>query len=284
MTLSGLKKMALGKKIILAVILAGLVFGASCLKKLDLTDEVLGATVAPELIAAALGDGFGVIDYNDIKVNEKSSIVLSQTIQDGATQVLEQQDVTVQSVNNNPTTLELGVLSRILTYSGGNTTETSRFWNKVFYKYSGYAFSMNQGAQTTATDVAEPMYMFQVLQNLALGSCYDDGNYPETCHNLVVTDIDYRVPSAAAYQHACADIYNCLIKAKRVEFDLVRKYELESDGKPKRIHYSLILTKQVPFTSRVLRYCTRTLYEIPGLSQKILADLCYSVNNYTFGQ
>ncbi len=90
--------------------------------------------------------------------------------------------------------------------------------------------------------------------------------------------------SAAAYQHSCTDIYNCLIKAKRVEFDLVRKYELESDGKPKRIHYTLILSKQVPFTSRVLRYCTRTLYEIPGATQKILADLCYNVNNYTFGQ
>lgn len=251
---------------------------------MNLQDEALGDTVAPEQVAAALGDGFGIIDYNDIKVNEKSSIVLSQTIQDGAVQVLEQQDVTVLSVNNNPSTLELGVLSRILQYSGGNTTETSRIWNKIFYKYSGFAFSMSQNAQSTATDVGEPMYMFQVLQNLALGSCYDDGNYPETCHNLVVTDINYKVPSAAAYQHSCTDIYNCLIKAKRVEFDLVRKYELESDGKPKRIHYTLILSKQVPFTSRVLRYCTRTLYEIPGATQKILADLCYNVNNYTFGQ
>lgn len=272
------------KKIIISIIICGIFFGASCLKKQDLQIEVLGDSVAPEQIAAALGDGFGVIDYNDIKVNEKSSIVLSQTIQDGAMQVLEQQDVTVQSVNNNPTTLELGVLSRILRYSGSNTTETSRVWNKVFYKYSGYAFSMTQGAQTTATDIDEPMYMFQVLQNLALGSCYDNGNYPETCHNLNVTDIDYKVPFSAAYQHPCIDVYNCFIKAKKVEFDLVRKYEIESDGKPKRIHYTLILTKQVPFTSRVLRYCTRTLYEIPGVPQKILADLCYNVNNYTFGQ
>ena len=135
-----------------------------------------------------------------------------------------------------------------------------------------------------AAEVDEPMYMFQVLQNLALGSCYDDGNYPETCHNLVITAMDYKVPSSAAYQHPCVDVYNCFIKAKKVEFDLVRKYEIESDGKPKRIHYTLILSKQVPFTSRVLRYCTRTLYEIPNVSQKILADLCYNVNNYTFGE
>ncbi|MEK6629036.1 MAG: hypothetical protein AABY53_10460 [Bdellovibrionota bacterium] len=264
-------------------------FGASCLKKQNLEVENLGSPVPPEQIAAALSDGFGVINYSDIKVNEQSSIVLSQTIQDGATQVLEQQDVTIQAVNNNSATLELNVLANTLKYSGGNTTQSTRIWNKVFTKYSGYAFSMNQNADqnaqtNAATDAEEPMYMFQVIQNLALGSCYDDGNYPETCHNLVTSEIDYKVPPGAAHQHACLDIYNCFIKAKKIEFDLIRKYDLESDGKPKRIHYTLILTQQTPFLSKVLRYCTRSLYDIPGVPQKILADLCYNVNNYSFGQ
>ncbi len=271
------------KNIVLSIIFTAIFFGASCLKKQNLVEESLGTTVPPAQIAAALSDGFGIINYSDMKVNEKSSIVLSQTIQDGATQVLEQQDVTIQSINNNSATLELGVLAKTLKYSGGNTTEVSRVWNKVFHKYSGYAFSMEQNASTAATDVGEPMYMFQVIQTLALGSCYDDGNYPETCHNLVVTPVDYKVPSGSAYQHACADVFNCYIKAKKIEFDLIRKYELESDGKPKRIHYSLLLTQQAPFTSKVLRYCTRSLYDIPGVPQKILADLCYNVNSYTFG-
>lgn len=278
------KNNTLKKNIVLTIVLSAIFFGASCLKKQNLEEENLGSVVPPEQIAAALGDGFGLIDYNEMKVNEKSSIVLSQTIQDGATQVLEQQDVTIQSINNNSSTLELTVLAQTLKYSGGRTTDTSRVWNKVFTKYSGYAFSMNQDARTTATDVDEPMYMFQIIQNLALGSCYDDGNYPETCHNLVVTPMDYKVPSSSAYQHACTDVFNCYIKAKKIEFDLVRKYELESDGKPKRIHYTLILTQQAPFTSKLLSYCSRSLYDIPGATQKILADLCYDVNNYTFGQ
>ena len=278
------KQNILSKILVLSIIFSVVFFGASCLKKQNLEEEILGAAVPPEQIAAALGDGFGMINYNDIKVNEKSSIVLSQTIQDGVTQVLEQQDVTIQSVNNNSSTLELSVFAKTLKYSGGNTTESSRIWNKIFTKYSGYAFSMNQDVHSTATDVGEPMYMFQVLQNLALGSCYDDGNYPETCYNLKITLINYKVPSGSAYQHDCVDVFNCFIKAKKVEFDLVRKYELESDGKPKRIHYTLILTQQTPFLSKVLRYCTRSLYDIPGVPQKILADLCYNVNSYTFGQ
>ena len=280
-----MKKYVTKKNIIATIVVTAIFFGASCMKKQNLQEESLSPPVPPEQIAAALGDGFGVINYNDIKVNEQSSIVLSQTIQDGATQVLEQQDVTIQAVNNNSSTLELNVLANTLKYSGGNTTQSTRVWNKIFTKYSGYAFSMNQGAHTSAaTDAEEPMYMFQVIQNLALGSCYDDGNYPETCHNLVTTEVEYKVPPSAAHQHACLDIYNCFIKAKKIEFDLIRKYELESDGKSKRIHYTLILTQLTPFTSKVLRYCTRSLYDIPGIPQKILADLCYNVNNYTFGQ
>lgn len=259
-------------------------FGASCLKKQNLEEDYLSTTVSPDSIAAALGDGFGPIDYNDMKSNEYSSIVLTQTIQDGTPQTIEQQDVTLQQVNNAAEYLQLDFLATKITYSGGQSSQSTRQWSKIFTKYGGFAFSLNHEQATTAADVNEPLFMFQVVQNLALGSCYDEGNYPETCHNLLVQEIDFKVPSSAAHLHNCPDIYNCTIKAKQVEFDLIRKYELESDGKPKRIHYTLILSKEVPFTSKVLKYCTRSLYDIEGVPQKILADLCYKVNGYTFGQ
>lgn len=273
------------RQFILIGIFSAILISASCLKKQNLIEENMSAAVPPTQIATAISEGFGLINYSDMKPNEMSSIVLTQSIQDGTPQTLEQQDVTIQKVNNTSTFLELNVISTKIKYAGGQTTQSTRAWNKIFQKYSGYAFSMNQNAQTSATtDVDEPMYMFQVIQNLALGSCYDDGNYPETCHNLVTSDLNYKVPTSAAYQYACADIFNCFIKAKKIEFDLVRKYELESDGKPKRIHYTLILTSEAPFSARVLRYCTRSLYDIPGAPQKVLADICYNINSYTYGQ
>ncbi|MBY0553714.1 hypothetical protein K2P97_04240 [bacterium] len=276
----------LKKRIILTGIFVAIFFGASCLKKQNLEEESFGDAVPPESVAQALSDGFGPIDYNDMKPNEVSSIVLTQSIQEGNSQTIEQQDVTIQSINNTSTYLQLNVLATTISYNGGGqTSQSTRQWSKVFQKYSGFALSAKQNEQATAqADVNEPMYMFQVVQNLALGSCYNEGNYPETCHNLVVTDINYKVPSSSAHQHACADIYNCLIPAKKIEFDLIRKYELESDGKPKRIHYTLILSPHVPFSSRLLRYCTRSLYDIQGVPQKVLADICYNVNSYTFGQ
>ena len=167
--------------------------------------------------------------------------------------------------------------------STGNTIDT-RDWDQTFPKYSGFAFSLNQGAGEAATaDLNAPIFTFKLVQGIALGSCYDGGTYPETCHNLVVTDLDYRVPSISADQHQCVDIYNCFIKAKKIEFDLLQKYNLEADGTPRRVHYSLILSQAVPFTSKVLQYCTRAVYQLIGVEQKVMADICYKVNKYSFG-
>lgn len=260
----------------LIAVATAILFGASCLKKQNLEEDNLGTVVSPAQIATAISAGFGLIDYNDIKVNEATSITLSQTIQDGVTQNLEQQNVTVLSVNNNDASLEIEAQAKIFTPPDSTNTAASIF-PIVFTKYQGYAFR-----NTSSSD--GPIFLFQLMQNLALNSCYDDGDYPETCHNLSIADYDHKIPFSLASQHRSCDATpnNCFIKAKKIEFDLIRKYEIESDGKPKRIHYTLVFSQEVPFTAKVLRYCTRSLYEIPGVPQKILADLCYSVNNYTF--
>lgn len=270
------------------IIISAIFFGASCLKKQNLEEDNLGAVIPPEQIAAAISNGlglannarmstgFGLMNYDEIKANETTSITLSQTIQDGVTQNIEQQNVTILEVHNTDSQLEIQALAKIFTPPDTTNTAASVF--PIFFtKYQGYAFR-----NTSSSD--GPIFLFQVIQSLALNSCYDEGDYPETCHNLTVVDYDHKVPFSLASQHPSCDTNptNCYIKAKRIEFDLIRKYEIESDGKPKRIHYTLELSQEVPFTAKVLRYCTRTLYDITGVPQKILADLCYSVNNYTF--
>lgn len=273
------------KNLILTFIFAGIFCGASCMKKQNLENDNLGAAIPPEQVAAALSDGFGVLNYDDIKTNEKTSLIVTQKIQDGTPQTLQQQDITIQSVTNSSASLNLDVLATITNYSSGHTDTSTRVWNKVFTKYSGYAFSMSQqdvrAADSTTTN--EPSYLFQVVQTLALGSCYDGGSYPESCYNLSTTPVDYHVPPASAAQHNCSDIYNCYIKATQIEFDMLQKYNLDTDGKPQRVHYKLILSPNVPFTARVLEYCSRALYTVDGVPQKVLADICYDVNSYTFG-
>jgi hypothetical protein len=300
------------KRIFLSLIALGIATAASCLKKTDLQVDDLGSALEAQDIANALDNAFGPIDYNEIKSNEMTDIVVSQSLQAGTPQNLEDQFITIKSINNIDAYLEIQSHAVMTSFSSSGNVVDERDWDQYFPKYNGFAFSppaqkltttstnqnmtaqqaalatktatVSQGiSQMASGDLQGPIFTFQLVQSLALASCQDSGSYPETCYNLSVTDIDWQVPPASASQHNCGDLYNCFIKAKRVEFDMLQNYNLDSEGKPRRVHYSLVISQAVPFTSRVLEYCTRALYQLSGVDQKVMADICYKVNRYSFG-
>ena len=269
------------KAAIAGIVIGFIIAGQSCLKRQDLSVEDLGSALAAEDIAQALGDAFGPINYSDMRVNEMTDIIYSQRIQDGVPQNLEQQEITIKEIDDQPSYLRIKSRMSMTSYYGGSSSTDVRDWDQYFQKYNGFAFSNNS---QQPGDLNPPLFTFQLIQNIALGSCYDGGSYPETCHNLTVQEVDYRVPPPSAYQHNCADFYNCFIKAKKIEFDLLQKYNLDDSGRPNRVHYTIVMSQEVPFTSRVLEFCTRSTYALDGVPQKVLADLCYKVNKYTFAQ
>ncbi len=120
------------KSLIAVMVLVFIGVSASCLKKQNLESEDLGAEVSSDQIYEALSSGFGEIDYSDISVNEFSSIIQTQRVQDGAPQTLEQQDVTIQNVANTSSSLTLDVLSTKTTYNGNQSSQSTRIWNKTF--------------------------------------------------------------------------------------------------------------------------------------------------------
>lgn len=304
--LKNLKAGVTRKRLVLSLIAVGIATAASCLKKTDLQVDDLGSAVQAEDIALALDDAFGPVDYNAIKANEMTDLVISQRIQDGAVQNLQEQNITVKGIENVSAYLRIQSHTIMTTYSSSGNIVDERDWDQYFPKYNGFAFSVPSKPSTSSVDGSSevsaktaaystkeitqsatgdldaPLYTFKLIQSLALASCYDGGSYPETCYNLSVTEFDWKVPVVSANQHGCGDVYNCYIKAKRIEFDLLQNYNLDSDGKPRRVHYSLVLSQEVPFTSRVLEYCTRALYDVTA-DQKVLADMCYKVNRYSFG-
>jgi len=303
-----LKKLKLTRKrIVLSLIAVGIATAASCLKKTDLQMDDLGSALDAQDIANALDTSFGPINYDDIKANEMTDLVISQSIQAGTPQNLEDQFITIKAINNIDAYLEIQSNAIMTTFSSSGNIVDQRDWDQYFPKYNGFAFSAagklstmsvnsNMTAQQAALatkaataqsmssgDLQGPIFTFQLVQSLALASCQDSGSYPETCYNLTVSDIDWHVPPASAGQHNCDDIYNCFIKAKHIEFDQLQNYNLDANGKPRRVHYALTISQAVPFTSRVLEYCTRALYDITGADQKVMADICYKVNRYSFG-
>ena len=249
----------------------------SCLKKMDLSQDDLGPAVDPIELTKALGTGFGTFDYNEIKKDEFTSVLYSQRIQDSVNQNIQQEGITVDAITNDSEKLALDVIVQKEEYSGGQTSQSTVKWPLIFKK--GSAKSNSVEIQDNARP---PVLTFLTFQSLAFGSCYDEGDFPESCHKLTSTDIQYKVPPADITQHNCVDPNECYIPAKKVEFDMISKYALDKDGKPLRTHYTLVLSPHVPFLSRVLKICTRGIYEMSSANQKILADICYTVNNYKF--
>lgn len=278
----------MNKKLLALLIWTAVVALPSCLKKQDLHSEDLGPAVAAIEVTRALGQGFGSFDFNEIKPNEFTSLLLTQKIQDSVTQSIEQQGITVENSVNAVDKLELDLIVQDEIYSNGQTSQSTRKWPIVINKSEQSTaqevrrMGLDRSAHTMS-DAQSPMLTFLMFETLAFGSCFDEGKYPETCHRLKIMDIQYKVPLAAANQHGCADLTNCYIAAKQVEFDVIRKYQTDQDGNPKRTHYTVVLSPLVPFLSRVLQLCSRSVYEITNSNQKILADICYSVKNYAAG-
>lgn len=270
-------------KLLFLIFFLSLFTTTSCLKKQNLDEEDLGPALKPLEVTKALGQAFGSYNYNDIKKNEFTSLMLSQKIQDSLVQNIEQQGIAVDAVANSLEKLDLDLIVQDQTYSNGQTSQSTRKWPITIKKASAATASI-ENLIHEASDAQSPMLTFLMFESLAFGSCYDSGDFPETCHQLKVSDIQFKVPIAAANQHNCVDSTNCFINARKIEFDIIRKYQKDKDGKPKRTHYTVILSPEVPFLSRVLQLCSRSIYEISNSNQKILADICYSVNNYAAGQ
>lgn len=273
------------KKILAVSLCAGFLLTSSCLKKQNLDDDNLGEPIAPLEMTKAIGTGYGSYDYNEMKAGEFTNFREWNRLQDSVVQNVRQQGIEVtRAVNTvDSLTMDLLVQTELFSSSGQTAQSTTRQWlNAIISKSEGLAVQSTKNVKSDDYDPTEPTLMFLDFASYAFGICHDSGSRPETCHNLSVTDIQYPVPIAAIAQHNCPDANNCTIAAKRVEFDRVLKTVLTDEGKPTRIHYSLVLSPNVPFMSRILESCSRAVYTLSSNGQKLLADMCKTVNNYRF--
>jgi hypothetical protein len=287
------------KKLVYFLIFLSLATSTSCLKKQNLDDDDLGPVIDAESMTKAMTEGFGSLDYTVIKPNEFSSYVLSQKIQDSYLETIEQQDLTINKITDTADSLTLDLILSKIKYSGGQTSQGApREWQQVFSKSSNTDTSKQSSdthtddtrallAQSTQgvqamTDVDAPEFLFQLFQAYAFFGCRAEGSYPTTCYKLNFSDFKFPVPQTAFAQHGCSQDQDCTIDARRIEFDMLTP-ELDKDGKQIRVHHTFILSAQVPYLSRVLQYCKRSLYDVSNQPQKVLAEICYNINNYAFG-
>ncbi|MBC7743055.1 MAG: hypothetical protein H7061_12715 [Bdellovibrionaceae bacterium] len=266
--------------LVILVILSSLFFNTSCLKRQNLNDDNLGAPIAPAELSTAIKEEFGdKLFIDDIKKDEFSSYILTEKIQDTYSQTIEQQDMTVKAVESTPDHFKFDTQVTKITYQNGQSTQQTREWSWL------WQYDPNPTATRPLAPLAEnerPTYLFERLIAVMNYYCKNEGEFPQSCHNMSSVEIDYFVPPATAPQHNCTNAYQCFIKARKIEFDQVLLNEFDIHGKPKRQHIKLVISNDVPFLSRMLQYCQRGLFDMS--SQQILVDYCYTINSYAFGR
>ncbi len=265
--------------LLIAVVLS---CNTSCMKKQNLDDDDLGDPITQEALVSAISDGVGAYSY-DIKKDEASSFVISQSVQAGTPYNLEQQDMTIKDVVRTNATLQIDSYVTKTVFSDSQNSQSSREWSQTF-NLAKNSPELASAAIKPNADETGPFYLFRLLERMAFGSCMSEGEDAENCYKLQTNDIKLRVSPAIAPQHNCENVNQCYIDARRIEFDTVSEKVLDKDGKPLRIHYTMIVSKDVPFLSKMMQLCYKRLYEITNSQQKVLADTCYTVNNYAFGK
>ncbi len=101
-----------------------------------------------------------------------------------------------------------------------------------------------------------------------------------TCSNLKSEDEIQDLPPLIQAQPNCGGYPDCKIKVKRVSFDwnfiLVRGTVTQTQ----KINYTIAISPDLPFLSRVVDYCSRGLIDVPQIGSKVLVNICSKLKNY----
>lgn len=101
------------------------------------------------------------------------------------------------------------------------------------------------------------------------------------CSNLKSTEATIPVPDLIRAQENCGGFQNCNYKVKTVAFDWTISLKKGESVEKQRVNYSIKLSPDMPFFSRLTEYCFRQLY--PVQNQKVLVTTCTKLKNFKRG-
>lgn len=266
---------------------------SSCLKKQDLEDQDLGPAISSDELQNKMGDSIGTLSYSDISKNEISVMNASTIFEDTQVNKRYKQDLYVSQITDSVDQLKIDFLFNKQDYINSDNSFTNQ-------KYQLIIERTNQSVNTTSpsdflskpdinkttanqirtqADAPVPFFMYRAYVYFAVQACREN---KVTCHNLKSETSKMYLNSELASPKICPDINNCLIDIKKIEFDMLDNSIATTNGKPYRTHYTFSVSPQLPFLSKVMRYCVRGLTDYNG--RKVLAEDCMSINDFSYGQ
>ncbi len=281
-----------------------LVVSTSCMKKLSESDND-GPVASADDVQAKLFQAWGDVAPETINKNEFTYIEREQKIQDYDPTLIMQEGITVSDRVVNGSEIDYTLVHQINDLSGGDS-KLSSTEEKVSVTLSDPSLTaqmkvMQQlhslrestlgestpGASTPGEDntsVHQSNLSVQNVQALML-ACVSGKDWDVTCHNLTYTEETRPAPDLVKAQPNCANLPNCEIHVRKVSFDIIVNVKTaENTTEKQKVQYSIAISPDAPYLSRLVDYCYRGLILVPSAGQKVLVGVCSYVKNFKLGQ
>lgn len=280
--------------LLLTVLLTSVV---SCIKAPEMEEDENPSTITD--VQNALAESWGEADPLTMAPND---FLLQQTfrkIENGEDRLWLQEGITISKKEERATDWLYTYLYQTETLtSDGNTQQSTREDHRQVTKAEptmevfNRAIALNGEIKPMADDLQMSLG-FERLIGLAYACqltsdqdkvCKEVLGYDSCeikCFNLKVTEEMRPAPDLMKAQQNCGGLAGCSMRVKTVSFDWAAYYKKGEVTEKQKVNYSISMTQDLPFFSRVTDYCYRALASAG--TQKALVTVCTRLANYKGG-
>lgn len=288
----GLNMNLLKQSLLCALLLMG---ATSCIKK-PLDEEEASAT--PAEVQSALSESWGHADPLTMAPNDFLFQETEQKLESNPTPFFVlQEGITITKKEETDTEYLYTYLyqNRVIK-EGTEGKESTREDHRTVTKSAPATVAAQSLPQDPLRAFAEDYQMtlgFERLYGLAYACVKSDAldkyckeqlgmdSCEIQCSNLKSREEVKPVPDLIKSQDNCGGFANCSYKVKKVDFDWTIALKKGSSVEKQRVNYSISMSPDMPFFSRMTEYCFRQL--IPVQNQKVLVTTCTKLKNFKRG-
>lgn len=295
--------MIMKKPLVLLMLLS--VAMVSCIKQPELDETNVPSSVAE--VYGSIADAWGESDPLSMK---KGDFIYNETTQQIETQnpsLVLQEGTTVSNVGSTvakPNEINFTYIyqTRVIK-SNGDVLTNSREDHRTFItdepvvetaKVAAKALLPMGGDVQAMADDLQMSLGFENVYGLALACQKTEGldkycretlkvdSCRVECSNLKTADEIHPAPDLIKTRPNCSDLPGCMMRLKKVSFDWAIIMKIGDSTETQKINYSVSLSPDLPFFSRMVQYCSRQLYAI-NASQKVLVTTCNNLKDFKKG-
>lgn len=260
----------------------------ACMKKQDLDSQDLGPAINSDDLQNKMSDSIGILNYGDLNKNEISTFTATTIFEETQINKRYKQELFVTNIVDTQARLTIDFSFNKQDFINSENSFSNQPYQMIIESAATSVQNLALAARIPRAmaqnvkaegEAPVPFFLYRAYAYFAMKGCRED---KVTCHNLRTDTSKMYLRPELASPTVCADINNCLIDIKKVEFDMLDGTVATEDGRPYRTHYTFSVSPQLPFLSKVMSYCVRGLAN--NGNRKVLAEDCMTVNNFSYGQ